>query len=195
MLPRRVLDFARIADMITPVFEYKKENCTDSPDPDKCKAYDAEKACAAEGTHITECGEKEPMQAKMDDICKCATAGADCSKAQCCDDPNMKCFVKNDHWSSCERTRTAGEKDPDDDNEWKCTVLSKHNWVCAHETEDCILSGCCVDDSKTCYEKDPWWTSCRDTDTCKAGDKYEHGPPEYANPWTCKSVTKHVVDE
>jgi hypothetical protein len=170
-------------------FEYEKENCTESEDPDLCKAYDAVKACAAEGTHIADCCEKQPLKAKMDDICKCAASGDDCSKVQCCDDPNMKCFKKNDHWSSCKRTCT--ENDPDD-GEWKCSVLSKHNLVCAHDVEDCILSGCCVDDSKTCYEKDPWWASCRTTGSCTAGEKYEHDPPEYSYPWTCKSVTNHV---
>merc|ERR1719476_106363 len=114
--------------------------------------------------------------------------GADCSKSMCCDDPNSKCYQKNDHWASCKRSCTEGETDGHDEHGWTCKILSKHNLECAHEPEDCIMSGCCVDDSKTCYQKDDWYAGCRDTGTCTAGEPYEHDVDPWKTPWTCKDV-------
>lgn len=43
---------------------------------------------------------------------------------------------------------------------WTCAVLG-----CSTDTEDCRSTECCVDEQKTCYEKDSSWAGCRSSCT------------------------------
>lgn len=40
-----------------------------------------------------------------------------------------------------------------------------------------------------CYEKNPYWASCKTAGTCKPGVD-PNDPPEYQDPWTCKDIDK-----
>jgi len=63
---------------------------------------------------------------------------------------------------------------------------------CATDTEDCRSAGCCKDSSKTCYEKDAGWASCRDTGSCHPGQVNPYDPPNARTPWTCKPITRSL---
>jgi len=56
---------------------------------------------------------------------------------------------------------------------------------CAAPGADCRDSKCCSDPSHTCFEKNPYWGSCKGS--CKPGID-PSDPPEYQDPWSCKVI-------
>ncbi|CAE7208875.1 unnamed protein product [Symbiodinium sp. KB8] len=57
--------------------------------------------------------------------------------------------------------------------------------ACSDVNQDCRATGCCANESFTCYEKDEYWASCRES--CSPGIN-PADPPEHQTPWSC-----HVV--
>lgn len=57
----------------------------------------------------------------------CSAPGEHCGGTHCCQDPKMRCFVKDESWSSCKVQCTPGEVDPIDPKPlrtpWKCDQL------------------------------------------------------------------------
>lgn len=57
----------------------------------------------------------------------CSDVGQDCSKTQCCNDPGMKCYVKEPGYAACRRSCHPGWIWPKDDpahrTPWNCTEL------------------------------------------------------------------------
>ncbi|CAK9110215.1 unnamed protein product, partial [Durusdinium trenchii] len=57
---------------------------------------------------------------------------------------------------------------------------------CSSSSEDCRGTGCCLDAGYTCYEKNEYWASCRQS--CQPGEENPTDDPEYRSPWTCAII-------
>jgi len=57
---------------------------------------------------------------------------------------------------------------------------------CSSLIEDCRDTGCCEDAGYSCYEKNQYWASCRES--CEAGQVNPNDDPEYQTPWTCALI-------
>eukprot|EP00435_Cladocopium_sp_Y103_P070144 s71_g34.t1 len=58
--------------------------------------------------------------------------------------------------------------------------------ACSSSLEDCRDTGCCEDAGYTCFEKNQYWASCRQS--CEPGEVNPNDDPEYRTPWTCTVV-------
>jgi hypothetical protein len=134
----------------------------------------------------------------------CASDTEDCRSAGCCKDSSKTCYEKDGGWASCRDTGSckAGQVNPYDPpasrTPWSCKKPGKapkdsrrrrSRGHCATDTADCRSSGCCQDPSKTCYEKDGGWASCRDTGSCHPGQINPYDPPASRTPWSCRPIT------
>lgn len=59
---------------------------------------------------------------------------------------------------------------------------------CASENEDCRQAKCCSDPTMQCYEKDPYWGSCRQS--CEPGTINPKDPIEFQTPWSCALLSQ-----
>jgi len=70
-----------------------------------------------------EAGLRSPR--RLDD--QCSISGDDCRRTQCCIEPGMACYEKNDHWASCRRECRPGSRHENDPPEhhtpWTCRPL------------------------------------------------------------------------
>eukprot|EP00928_Gymnodinium_smaydae_P014935 TRINITY_DN1547_c0_g1_i6.p1 TRINITY_DN1547_c0_g1~~TRINITY_DN1547_c0_g1_i6.p1 ORF type:complete len:1008 (-),score=183.78 TRINITY_DN1547_c0_g1_i6:86-2992(-) len=64
---------------------------------------------------------------------------------------------------------------------------SNSNGNCAADGEDCRSSRCCKTPGKTCYTKNEWWASCRES--CSPGQPWDQDPPEFREPWSCAKLS------
>lgn len=59
--------------------------------------------------------------------------------------------------------------------------------ACSDVNQDCRATGCCANESFTCYEKDEYWASCRES--CSPGIN-PADPPEHQTPWSCNVLSR-----
>lgn len=116
----------------------------------------------------------------------CSNKGENCLSTQCCNDPSLTCYEKNQWWASCKPLCTPGSIDPTDQPQWQtpwtCTPLSG----CSSSSQNCHGTQCCSDSSQTCYEKDQWWAQCKAS--CIPGiDPTED--PQWQTPWSCSVLS------
>ncbi|CAK0800122.1 unnamed protein product [Prorocentrum cordatum] len=115
----------------------------------------------------------------------CTPNGESCALSKCCSEPGMKCYKKNDYWSSCNQTcnpnylwmETGWVKT--DDTHWDCEDLTvspvesadpiadaeaeDQNNTCSQNGASCALSQCCAEPGSKCYKKNDYWSSCNQT--------------------------------
>jgi len=53
---------------------------------------------------------------------------------------------------------------------------------CAPMWRDCRTAKCCADPGLTCFEKSPWWATCKSS--CTPGIDYTE-QSQYQTPWSC----------
>jgi len=113
----------------------------------------------------------------------CSDASSNCMTTSCCTDPSMSCYEKNQWWGSCKASCIQGV-DPNEAVEfqtpWTCAVLQQQ--TCSEAYGSCMTTRCCTDPSLSCYEKDQWWGTCKDS--CIQGVD-PNDPVEFQTPWTC----------
>ncbi|CAK0800143.1 unnamed protein product [Prorocentrum cordatum] len=117
----------------------------------------------------------------------CTPNGESCALSKCCSEPGMKCYKKNDHWSSCNQTcnpnylwmETGWVKT--NETVWDCEVITidstdvstasdttdsasssdaSTSSVCSPNGESCALTKCCAEAGSKCYKKNGNWSSC-----------------------------------
>jgi hypothetical protein len=114
----------------------------------------------------------------------CSKAGDGCLNTQCCEDPKLTCFKKNDHWADCKPSCEKGKVDPNSPKEhqspWSCDVLGK----CSAAGQGCMDTGCCQDSSLTCFVKNEYWADCKKS--CEPGKVDPNSPADMQSPWTCE---------
>jgi len=125
--------------------------------------------------------------------CKALSAtanGENCMHSKACQDLGSKCYSKNAHWASCNKTcseqmvwgaqgwEEAGEK------VWDCTVLSPTS-----NGENCMLSRACQDSQSQCFKKNDHWASCNKT--CSEKMKWEDDKwvEKSEKVWDCKVLS------
>jgi len=164
--------------------------------------------CEAAGKSREDCCQLDSIKAVFpgtgetafgEDKCqnKCGADWGPCGVSQCCANPNFKCFEKDDTYAQC---RDANSCPPAEDTEpWSCAQLPSAgsnegppvvDLSCSMAGESCKKSECCQDKSKTCYEKDAGWSSCRPTDTCIKGKYTAEVGTEWHTNWTCSWTDK-----
>mmetsp|Transcript_59037 Transcript_59037/g.163303 ORF Transcript_59037/g.163303 Transcript_59037/m.163303 type:complete len:354 (-) Transcript_59037:591-1652(-) len=137
----------------------------------------------------------------------CSKAGADCTTTGCCENPDLKCFRKNDHWSACNATcapkrvwKDGGWTDSPT-KVWDCQAILPNKAAkppaCKdpkNDGEDCSSSGCCAKAGSICFQKDEHHSSCNAT--CTPYAKFDAGKwVSTTDPvWKC-TVVKPVLDE
>eukprot|EP00438_Fugacium_kawagutii_P017207 Skav235567 [mRNA] locus=scaffold612:6501:9648:+ [translate_table: standard] len=113
---------------------------------------------------------------------RCSPEGQNCLSTGCCTDEGYKCYEKDQYWSGCRPSCQPGQPAPTDPPEyrtpWSCSVVG-----CSTLQEDCRSSGCCADESYTCYEKNSDWAGCRQS--CEANQVNPYDPPDQQTPWSC----------
>jgi len=147
-----------------------------------------------------------PVSRRRRSRANCADDTHDCRKSACCQDASKTCYEKNSGWASCRDTGSCrpGSKNPYDPpgsrTPWTCRAITtstrrrsatrrrRSRAGCTDDTHDCRRTGCCQDPSKSCYEKDGGWASCRDTGSCKSGSINPYDPPNARTPWTCRRI-------
>merc|ERR1719150_2579341 len=63
----------------------------------------------------------------------CSVNGENCMDSKCCLLPGMTCYVKNEHWASCNATcnekmmwnSSTNKFEEQDEKVWNCSVLSQ----------------------------------------------------------------------
>merc|ERR1711920_496875 len=109
----------------------------------------------------------------------CSDPGENCAFSKCCSEPGMKCYKKDDHWSSCNLTCEANSMWTADgwvkttDPVWNCSDLTlagtadtadaidtSGQSLCSEAGDNCAVSQCCSDPGMTCYKKDDHWSAC-----------------------------------
>ncbi|CAK0800123.1 unnamed protein product [Prorocentrum cordatum] len=119
----------------------------------------------------------------------CTPNGESCALSKCCSEPGMKCYKKNDYWSSCNQTcnpnylwmETGWVKT--DDTHWDCEVITidstdvstdsdagnaadavaSTDSECSPNGESCAQTMCCSEPGAKCYKKNDHWSSCNQT--------------------------------
>lgn len=189
-----------ICDVDTPCANCDREGLCD-----KCHAEAKLTCCEEEGGSRATCCEKDDIKSVFtgeNDSCTktCADEWHDCSVWECCSKHGNKCFAKNAWYAQCKPSCEPGEIDPYDNLNWSCTELGESqpsesqpqvnlNLTCSMNEENCAQSGCCQEFNKTCYKKDDYWSACRTTGTCVAGENYSEDLEQYRTPWDCTEVT------
>lgn len=144
----------------------------------------------------TELGERTPGK-----VPTCSDVWSNCAESKCCQDAGALCYGKNATWASCKVACQPG-LDPNDADggSWSCEQLGprapeRAPWVegsCSRQGEDCSYSRCCLGSGMKCYEKNPYWASCRAK--CKMGQIDLTEPEEYRTNWTCKELGGAMVN-
>ncbi|CAK0800114.1 unnamed protein product [Prorocentrum cordatum] len=122
---------------------------------------------------VWDCGEIRPP---------CTPNGESCALSKCCSEPGMKCYKKNDYWSSCNQTcnpnylwmETGWVKT--DDTHWDCEVITIDSTDVSTDSDagnaadavastdsECSPNGCCSEPGMKCYKKNDHWSSCNQT--------------------------------
>jgi hypothetical protein len=142
---------------------------------------------------------------------QCAVAGQDCSVAGCCENPDLKCFKKNDWWSSCNSTcsetalwdhQVGGWVDTGKKN-WDCTEVSPNPDAdlagvqeCTEDGVSCLESRCCSNPDSQCYFKEAGWASCRNS--CDKNSIWDFEENDWVKTekqiWSCE-VLRPVEEE
>ncbi|CAK0795041.1 unnamed protein product [Prorocentrum cordatum] len=119
----------------------------------------------------------------------CTPNGESCALSKCCSEPGMKCYKKNEYWSSCNQTcnpnylwmETGWVKT--DDTHWDCEVITidstdvstdsdagnaadavaSTDSECSPNGESCAQTMCCSEPGAKCYKKNDHWSSCNQT--------------------------------
>ncbi|CAK0800147.1 unnamed protein product [Prorocentrum cordatum] len=112
----------------------------------------------------------------------CTPNGESCALSKCCSEPGMKCYKKNDYWSSCNQTcnpnylwmETGWVKT--DDTHWDCEVITIDSTDVSTDSDagnaadavastdsECSPNGCCSEPGAKCYKKNDYWSSCNQT--------------------------------
>jgi len=157
----------------------------DGEEPDKKKAIVRSKCCGMK-VHMKQLSVLEECQ---------AAKGAeghkdweDCSIYGKCNNTDEKCYKKDKWYAACMKTC---DKNLGGDT-WSCEEFKhsdKTDLNCAEDHEHCGKYGkCCQTPGHKCYLKETWgkggsWASCRPD--CKAGETWDHDPPEHKTPWKC----------
>jgi len=119
---------------------------------------------------------RDVMQA---DGTQCSHEGGDCSDTRCCSNPSSRCWRKNPHWSSCNKTCSTNTKWDHKNNAWIETdgENDEDAWACeqlspAHNGENCMHSKTCHAADSHCYRKNEHWASCNAS--CSKNMKWDH---------------------
>jgi len=149
----------------------------------KAQTHDAKQEC---------CGNDDFAAAAKQDACDlpdgsaftCSKAGDGCLKTRCCQDPSLTCFKKNDDWADCKQTCEPGKVDPnspkDQQSPWNCAKLTR----CSVAGAGCMDTGCCQDQSLTCFVKNEHWADCKKA--CEPGKVDPNSPKDQQSPWSCE---------
>jgi len=121
------------------------------------------------GRHdMTKLVTEERMISLAEEDCE-ADGSTDCMESRCCQNPEEKCYLKNQHWASCKKTCDPDETDPYDNLKWDCTELNKTTSLqCSKDHEDCRANPKCCNADFICYVKDGDWANCNAD--CVQGD-------------------------
>lgn len=141
-----------------------------------------------EDEEAPEAAGNDPEGEQAAQVDACAADGEDCSASRCCADENLKCFAKNENWAGCKPDCTPGVDGTEDDGlPWSCSLLGpptaaggSDEAACAAEGDDCTASGCCATEGLSCFRKDDFWASCRQS--CSPG---VDPADEDQTPWSC----------
>jgi hypothetical protein len=120
----------------------------------------------------------------------CSKDGHDCRETKCCQHPDSKCYMKNDHWASCNNTCSSkmkwvgGKWTEQTDKVWDCAVLS-----CVENGHNCAASKCCSEPGMTCFKKNDHWASCNKT--CSSNMMWKDGAWENQSTkiWDCEVLS------
>lgn len=185
---------AETCDVDTPCKDCDKEGLCD-----KCHAEANLTCCEAAGGSRAKCCQEDDVKKIFNgenDICTktCVDEWHDCSVWECCNKAGNKCFAKNKWYAQCKPSCDTKEIDKYDNKTWSCDELGNDSQPavklnCSMNHESCAQTGCCQEFNKTCYKKDDYWSACRTTGTCMAGENFTEDPEEYRSPWNCTEVT------
>jgi len=140
----------------------------------------------------------------------CTANGENCMSSQCCSEPGMTCFKKNDEWASCNSTcneKMLWNQDKQQFEEqlvkvWDCTAISDPGQgvtpstpsptpTCNANGENCGLSKCCSEPGMTCYKKNDEWASCNQT--CNEKMMWNHETQKFEEQttkvWDCAALS------
>ncbi|CAK0800151.1 unnamed protein product [Prorocentrum cordatum] len=150
----------------------------------------------------------------------CTPNGESCALSKCCSEPGMKCYKKNDYWSSCNQTcnpnylwmETGWVKT--DDTHWDCEVITidstdvstdsdagnaadavaSTDSECSPNGESCAQTMCCSEPGAKCYKKNDHWSSCNQT--CDPFSVWEVDRWVVTNEtvWDCEDLTVSPVE-
>jgi hypothetical protein len=114
----------------------------------------------------------------------CSEAGEGCLQTRCCKDPKLTCFKKNEYWADCRQACEPGKVDPnspaDLQSPWNCSKITR----CSAAGDGCMSTGCCQDQSLTCFVKNDHWADCKKA--CEPGKVDPNSPQDQQSPWSCE---------
>jgi len=97
----------------------------------------------------------------------CAASGASCQKSQCCQEPGMQCYTKDNYWAQCMESCIPGPnvRDQVSPMPWACEKLGPRTpgkpQECTGDGEDCSETKCCKIGGTQCFRKNKFWSACR----------------------------------
>jgi len=127
---------------------------------------------------------------------KCANGFADCSKAKCCAETGMQCYLQNPYYGQCKAecvptpgtncsAAAAGPRTPRLASAIAKSKGKVGSWVgkvCSDKWASCLESKCCHEVGAACYAKNSTWATCREH--CAPGPDPKDGNAT----WTCKAL-------
>eukprot|EP00421_Protoceratium_reticulatum_P048065 CAMPEP_0168451580 /NCGR_PEP_ID=MMETSP0228-20121227/48707_1 /TAXON_ID=133427 /ORGANISM="Protoceratium reticulatum, Strain CCCM 535 (=CCMP 1889)" /LENGTH=458 /DNA_ID=CAMNT_0008466197 /DNA_START=50 /DNA_END=1426 /DNA_ORIENTATION=+ len=116
----------------------------------------------------------------------CAASGQNCKATGCCLEAGMQCYEKDEYFATCKESCEPGinPQDPAEfQTSWTCKALGGAcTLTCSSPGANCKDSQCCKDKTLTCFEKDEYFSTCKES--CAPGVDAADAA-EFQSPWTC----------
>jgi len=124
--------------------------------------------------------------------------GQNCIESKSCSNPGSQCYLKNEHWASCNQTCSPDNVWNHDEGKWEITadpVWSCKTLSCTADGDNCMTSRCCQQSGSQCYLKNEHWASCNQT--CDTNMVWNHDGGKWetsADPvWDCKVLLPEPI--
>jgi hypothetical protein len=109
-----------------------------------------------------------PWSCATPDLWKCSKENEDCSETACCQNPDLKCYTKNEEFASCKESCEPGihdDDDPDFQTPWKCGEVKQ---ACGEVYQQCGGKGwegaTCCKTGCSCEVTSVYYHQCARTD-------------------------------
>lgn len=129
-----------------------------------------------------------------------AEDGENCMESKKCKNAESRCYLKNEHWASCNATCSPNNQWNSESSAWEQTeepVWNCKDLACTKDGENCLDSRCCQNDGSTCFRKNEHWASCNAT--CTSSYQWTDGAWEDKGEgekiWSCEVLLPKDHDD